>query len=333
MSSEIRPIARWARRRRPSKPGGAGIAGAPAAGIAGAAGRRRRAPLRHAQRAPQRAAGVRAAGSKPKETARYPNREEDQDDSLRHSYYSPARAPKAHGLRSLLGRLNRTPSPTHKMALPASTLASIARSIGRGDAGAAVVVTPRPARPPLTSCCSSTRPCPTAAACARRQRGRPRRSGRARARPCFRGTIDPARHRFRAAARDALDAHAGRDAPLRFPLLADCPARRSSVRLRAIVDHLCSVHGGGATGRARPRPSPRRGRSRHAIICGSRRSGRRRSNLVNLLADGDLRACRRVGREAATRVRADVTPGRAASAADAAPRPQRLWASENDPLP
>ena len=154
------------------------------------------------------------------------------------------------------------------MALPASTLASIARSIGRGDAGAAVVAraaAPRPAAADLvlfeyeaspycrrvreTACALDldvlVRPCP-------------------RTTMLSEGTIDPARHRFRAAARDALDAHAGRDAPLRFPLLVDSSAAATVVcsDSRAIVDHLCSVHGGGAPTRS---------------LRGSRAGGRRAS--------------------------------------------------------
>ena len=176
--------------------------------------------------------------------------------------------PRHMGLRSLLGRLKPTPSLTHKMALPASTLASIARSIGRGDAGAAVVAraaAPRPAAADLvlfeyeaspycrrvreTACALDldvlVRPCP-------------------RTTMLSEGTIDPARHRFRAAARDALDAHAGRDAPLRFPLLVDSSAAATVVcsDSRAIVDHLCSVHGGGAPTRS---------------LRGSRAGGRRAS--------------------------------------------------------
>ena len=110
------------------------------------------------------------------------------------------------------------------MTLCSSSFASIARSIGRGDAGAAVVSRaggmPRPAAADLvlfeyeaspycrrvreTACALDldllVRPCP-------------------RTTMLSEGTIDPTRHRFRAAARNALDAHAGRDAPLRFPLL------------------------------------------------------------------------------------------------------------------
>ena len=147
------------------------------------------------------------------------------------------------------------------MALPAArSPRSLAASAAATPARRSWLGPPRPARPPLTSCCSSARP----RLLPPRARGRRARStsacscGRARARPCSpRGRSTP-RATARAAAPNALDAHAGRASAAAFPLLVDSSAAAAVVPSdsRAIVD-LCSVRAR-AGARGRPSLAPRR---------------------------------------------------------------------------